>query len=65
MVCDYEKIRTIIKEENKTQFTLIRATFVNKEELGDFKKVFYKFRLITIVAIVSLCGSTGFLRFFI
>ena len=62
---DYEIIRKIIKEENKVQFTLINAVFATKAEVSDFKKIFYKFRLVAIVVFVSVFGGTGLLRFFI
>jgi len=35
---DYEKIREIIKEENKVQFALIRASFVTNKCFSEFKK---------------------------
>ena len=62
---DYEIIRKIIKEENEVSFKFIKAVFATKEELSDFKKIFYKFRLVAIVVFVSAFGSTGLLRMFL
>jgi len=70
---DYEKIREIIKEENKVQFALIRASFVTnkcfsefkKDDFSNFKKMFYNFRLKVIVAFVMVSGVSGLVRIFL
>ena len=53
---DYEKFRSIIKEENETQWKLIEATFVKVKD-------YTKFKIGTIVAIVALGGGAGALKF--
>ena len=73
IVLDYEKIREIIKEENKVQFALIRASFVTnkcfsefkKDDFSNFKKTFYNFRLKVIVALVMVSGISGLVRIFL